>query len=83
MKIAEQIIRMIGEAEFVVAPVTEASNLYIDLGYDSLAFVTLLLKIEETYSIKFELLEMGSCLRTDRLIALVEKKVKEAGINHD
>lgn len=78
MKIAEDIIRMIKEARYVCAPVTNTSNLYTDLGYDSLTFVRLLLNIEKKYSIKFELMEMSTCLHIGRLIALVEHKVNEA-----
>lgn len=81
MKPAEKILRMIAESETVLVPVSEASHLYTDLGYDSLAFVCLLLKIEEVFSIRFELPEMDSCLRADRLIALVEQKTKESA--HD
>ncbi|MCL2337530.1 MAG: acyl carrier protein [Firmicutes bacterium] len=81
MKIGDQIIKIISETKFAPAPVTEAADLYLDLSFDSLAFVTLLVKIEEAYSITFDLLEMRQCLRVGRLIALVKKKVRES--EHD
>ena len=78
MDIRDEIISLIEETKFVPAPVFETCNLYTDLGFDSLAFVRLLLKIEETYSITFELLEMSMCLQVSRLITLVKNKVRES-----
>lgn len=70
---------MIEEEKHAPAPVMETSNLYTNLGFNSLGFVRLMLRIEEAYSIVFGLMEMGTCLQVDRLIALVESKVKESG----
>lgn len=55
----------------------EKGNLYKDLGFDSLSFIRLLLKIEEIYSISFDIAEMECCLEVSQLIKLVEEKVKE------
>ena len=81
MDISREIVHMISEAMLAPASIGETSNLYTDLGLDSLAFVYLLLRIEEAFSIKFGLMEMGTCTQVGRLIALVENKVKEAA--HD
>lgn len=75
--INEEIINMIEDAKGLPIPVKKNSNLYTDLGFDSLSFVELLLKIEETYSITFAIAEMEICLQTDQLIVLVENKLKE------
>ena len=79
MRIRDEIISLIRQTKLASVSVAETSNLYTDLGLDSLAFVQLLLRIEDTFSISIDLMEMGTCLQVDRLIALVEKKVKEAG----
>ncbi|WP_313154076.1 acyl carrier protein [Lacrimispora sp.] len=74
--INDEIIRMIEEAaQFPVSD--RKTNLYNDLGLDSLSFIHLLLKIEDTYSITFDITEMESCLEVGRMIELAEKKVKE------
>ncbi len=76
MAINEEITRMIEEAAKL--PVSDRkNNLYKDLGFDSLSFIRLLLKIEDLYSITFDITEMESCLEVSQLIALAEKKVKE------
>jgi len=77
--INDEIIRMIEEA--AQFPVSDRKiNLYKDLGLDSLSFIHLLLKIEDTYSITFDITEMESCLEVGRMIKLAEKKVKEKDI---
>lgn len=76
MMISDEIIRMIEEAAQL--PVSDRkANLYKDLGFDSLSFIHLLLKIEDMYSITFDITEMESCLEVGRMIELAEKKVKE------
>ncbi|MDR7812800.1 acyl carrier protein [Lacrimispora sp.] len=77
--INDEIIRMIEEA--AQFPVSDRKiNLYKDLGLDSLSFIHLLLKIEDMYSITFDITEMESCLEVGRMIELAEKKVKEKDI---
>ncbi|MDR2022991.1 MAG: acyl carrier protein [Hungatella sp.] len=77
--INDEIIRMIEEAaQFPVSD--RKTNLYKDLELDSLSFIHLLLKIEDTYSITFDITEMESCLEVGRMIELAEKKVKEKDI---
>lgn len=78
MTIESAIIGMIEDEKPACGKVTETSNLCTDLGFDSLAFVQLLLKIEGVFSLTFSLMEMGICLQVDRLIALVQSKQKEA-----
>ncbi len=68
---------MIDEKNCSSASAEKSSNLYTDLSFDSLSFITLLLEIESAYSITLEILEMESCLCVENLIAIVEKKVKE------
>lgn len=76
MVINDEIIRMIEETA-KLSVVGKKNNLYKDLGFDSLSFIRLLLKIEDIYSITFDITEMESCLEVSQLIASVEKKVKE------
>ena len=64
-------------------PVSGKTNIYFDLGVDSLSFISLLLLIEEKYSITFDITEMEECLEVERLITSVENKVKEREQNID
>lgn len=78
--ISDEVIQMI--EEMAQLPVSDRkNNLYKDLGLDSLSFIYLLLKIEDRYSITFDITEMESCLEVGRMIALAEKKVKEKNKN--
>lgn len=81
INLSDEIIQIIKEFAFVSAPIRETSNLYTDIRLDSLSFVRLLLRIEETYAINFNIFEMEMCLQLDRLIGLVERKIKES--EHD
>jgi acyl carrier protein len=73
-----RIIRMIEERKCAVAAVGRGSNLYTDLAFDSLSFVSLLVEIEDAYSIRFEISEMEDCLLVENLIAKADQKIKEA-----
>lgn len=77
--IRDEILQMIRKEEPGSIPVGEKTNLYTDLGFDSLSFIRLLLEIEQVYSITFGIEEMEPCLEAGHLITLVEKKVRERG----
>lgn len=72
-----KIIQMIEKIKILSITVTKDSNLYKDLGIDSLSFIRLLIQIEETYSINFDIKEMELCLNVGTLISIVENKIKE------
>ncbi|MFT9056795.1 MAG: acyl carrier protein [Ethanoligenens sp.] len=75
--IRDEIIQIIKEEEPDFGPIGEKTNLYTDIGLDSLSFISLLMEIEEAYSITFDIAEMEPCLEFGHLTALVESKVKE------
>jgi acyl carrier protein len=75
--ILEKITELIAADKASPFPIGEDTDLYGDMGMDSLAFVKLLLDIEQVYLITFDLLEMQECLHVGRLIEIIEKKRKE------
>lgn len=79
MMIRESIISKIKEQSFVTIPVSETSNLYTDLGYDSLNFIVLLTEIETMFSITININEMENCIQVKELIALVRRKIAQEG----
>ncbi len=83
MNLSEELVRMVEPAKRMPAPVVGKTNLYFDLGIDSLSFFEFLLKVEERYAITFDITEMEQYLQVNRLIALVESKVKERSGNYD
>lgn len=83
MTVRETILQKITNAKLTDGPVTEASDLYTDLGFDSLAFVQLLLEIEEEYPVTFRITEMEECLQVGNLIELVESRIKEQERKYD
>lgn len=80
--ISDQVLKMIEGINSISAPIKKNTNLYTDLGIDSLSFISFLLKVEETFSITFDIIEMEMCLQVDQLISLVKNKIKESDKNN-
>lgn len=76
-KIREEIVQMIESDSYISELVDKNSNLYTNFAYDSLSFITLLVKIEDAYDITFEISDMERCLEVEVLITLVETKIRE------
>ena len=74
MTIREAVIRKIKEMQYVAAPISDDTNLYTDLGFDSITFIGLLVQVEDMFSITFDIDEMQGCVRAGRLIELAEAK---------
>jgi len=83
MMVSDVIIEKIKENLFISAPINAKSNLYTDLGFDSLSFITLLTDIEDAYSIILDIEEMEMCLQVGQLITVVENKIKEREMGND
>lgn len=81
--ISNEIFQMLDESKIVPIAIKKDSDLYKDLGMDSLSFIRFLLKVEERYSISFDILEMELCLKVDNLISIVKDKLKEVSTNND
>lgn len=78
MNIRRALLELVETGRRSNAALSENTHLYLDLGYDSLSFMQLLLQIEELFHIRFSLPEMTTCLSLDQLIFLVEQKSAEA-----
>lgn len=74
MTAREQVTELISKRKFTNASVSESSDIYRDLGFDSLAFVELLVQIEDKLAISFDIEEMESCLNVGVLLNIVEKR---------
>ncbi|MDR1464903.1 MAG: acyl carrier protein [Oscillospiraceae bacterium] len=72
----EGLIRQIMPVSVPIGPLT---NLYLDLGFDSLSLMSLLVQAERTFAIRFSILEMGECQWVGRLVAMVTEKTDAAG----
>lgn len=83
MTLKEKIINIVESVKRIPIKVEEKSNLYSDLGVDSITFIGFLLRVEEKFSISFDIDEMEQCLRVDQLIKLVNKKLKESGTDYN
>ena len=77
MSIRNEVIRLIEQENVHPITVTEDTDLYRDLHFDSLSFVSLLTKLEDRYHITIELFEMEQCLSVGTLIDMIEIKWKE------
>ena len=76
MSVRDKIIQLVNQENFLGVPITEETSLYQDLHLDSLAFVSLLVGIEEEFGITIELPKMEECLLVGRLVDLVEAEIQ-------
>lgn len=72
--IENQIIQFIQQEAPLPVRVKRNSNVLNDLGFDSLSFFTLLLTMEEKFSVNINIQEMESCLLVNNLIEIIERK---------
>lgn len=79
----DEIIGLIRKNMYIPNPVTESSNLYTDLRFDSLSFMVLLTEIEDACSVAFDIAEMEMCLNVGTLIQVTENKIKERAGDND
>jgi acyl carrier protein len=74
MTIEETIHQLIRRIRPVFLPIGPQTNLYEDLGFDSLAFIKLILSVENEFSFTLAITEMEQCLVVGRLADLVREK---------
>ena len=80
MSLRDEIIRIISQDNIYPIAITEETDLYRDLHFDSLAFVGLLVRLEERYHITIELSEMEPCRVVGSLIDTIERKRRGTSI---
>lgn len=68
------VIRLISEEGIFIASNAEHIHLFQDVGIDSLAFINLLIKIEETFGIRFDIMQMEDCADLEYLVKLINEK---------
>lgn len=61
---------------FFKTNVDKNSNLFLDLGFDSIMLANLIVEIEKEFNIVIELEEIGECLIVGSLISLVNEKME-------
>lgn len=74
MSIRDEVIALIDQQQILSVPITDSTHIYQDLHMDSMAFILLILDLEEKYNMTVTLQEMERCLVVGELIALVENK---------
>lgn len=75
-----KIEKIIEKFNFTNARITQETNLYLDLGFDSLALVVFLTEIEKALNINIDIFEMEECLIIKNLLKICENKVKENNV---
>ena len=69
---AEKIVGLIEKRMYGFAKIEESSNLYKDLGFDSLMYVSLIVDIEKVFGIEIKLEELEECLSVKKLIDIAQ-----------
>ena len=67
-----KIIGLIEKRMYGFAKIEESSNLYKDLGFDSLMYVSLIVDIEKVFGIEIKLEELEECLSVKKLIEIAQ-----------
>jgi acyl carrier protein len=75
MNVQEAIYQLILNEGHTCSSIDEYTDLFKDLSFDSLSFVSMLVKIEEMFAIIFDITEMESCLVVGRLVEIVKEKM--------
>ena len=75
MNVKEIIFDKISQEKVIAKEAKEDSDLYRDLGFDSLSFIRLLFEIEKIFGVTFSIEEMQSCLKVKQLVKVVEEKL--------
>ncbi|WP_101698549.1 acyl carrier protein [Clostridium minihomine] len=71
------VIQLINEEGIFIASNTEHLHLFQDVGIDSFAFINLLIKIEDTFGIRFDIMQMEDCADLAYLVKLIKQKTRE------
>lgn len=76
-QIKENILRMINENSFCETQIKEDQDLFIDFDFDSLAYSSLIIDVEEFFSIEILKNDIEKGLRTPSdFISIVKEKLK-------
>lgn len=75
------VIGLMSKEGIFIASDAEHLHLFQDVGIDSLTFINLLIKIEETFGICFDITQMENCADFEYLVTLIKQKTEEK--DHD
>lgn len=77
--ISGKVMQFLDEAGFSVPASPSGVHLFYDIAMDSLSFIRLLMRIEDSFGIVFDIVQMEECTQLDRLLALIDHKLREGG----
>ena len=77
MNIKECVFSVVNKYNNFEIVLTMESNLFLDIGIDSLLFLELICEIEEFFKIEIKIEEISQCLIIGNLIKIVETKLKD------
>ncbi|MDR1599317.1 MAG: acyl carrier protein [Oscillospiraceae bacterium] len=70
------VVLLIRRTRPTTAPIDARTNIYTDLGFNSLAFMELLTRVEEEYGFEFAITEMEPCLVVGALVSVVKERAR-------
>ncbi|MDR1262503.1 MAG: AMP-binding protein [Oscillospiraceae bacterium] len=79
MDVMENVVQLIRKIAPAAAEIGEQTNMFTDLGLDSLTYMVLLRGIEEEYGFEFSIIEMEPCLVVGTLVETVKQRLRLRG----
>ncbi|MDR0396962.1 MAG: acyl carrier protein [Oscillospiraceae bacterium] len=76
MDILDDVILLIRSTRPVSARIDAKTNIYTDLGFDSLAYMELLARVENAFGFEFSITEMEPCLVAGALADMIKEKLE-------
>lgn len=68
-------VKILENYNFYDTKITKDSHLFLEIGVDSLSFITLITEIEDTFNINIEIENIGNCFFVKDLVKIVQKKI--------
>lgn len=76
LEIKEAIIKILNNYNDYNVEINEKTDLFTDIGIDSLSLLMLLNEIETTFKISFDIHEIANCSNFGNLTKMIENKLK-------
>lgn len=77
MSAEKQVIDLLNSYNSRNIHISVESDLFLDIGLDSLSFIELIYDVERQFNLSIKLFEISKCVNVGNLITLVENKLKE------
>lgn len=76
MRIEKEVVNMLNNYNSYNVNIVKSSDLFLDIGLDSLSFIKVVDDIEGKFNIDINSVDLAECLKVENLINLIKTKSK-------